>query len=188
MIEKSEIPLIILCFQAVGIIYSVTLFGSFGLNFADYADIDDFIFASFKEPFVFIVSLVSIIIYLRLSRKRFRIMALFIPAFIAFAFGLLSFFVVRYFQGVMPFSNTGMLVEVHFLPNTVETAPNDDNKFSSVYIIARAGDLFFFFDRFSESGRCVTSTIIVPQDKITRIAKVRDLLNDDNKIRTSCQI
>ncbi len=187
MPDKTEISFAIIYFQTVGIIYSVSLFGGFGLNFADYAEIDDFIFASFKEPILFIMSIVIVMCSLYVSRRRNQIVALAIPVITAAFFGFLTSYLVINCQKSMLLSNTGALVEVHFIPDTVETLEGDDDRFESVYMIASAGDLFFFFDRFlhKEAG-CVNSTIIIPRNNITRIARVPNVVDSLRK-RSVCQ-
>src|SRR5712692_7415446 len=44
----------------MGMIYSVTLFGEFGINIFDFAEPADFILAAFKEPFTMMMAIVTV--------------------------------------------------------------------------------------------------------------------------------
>lgn len=195
IVDKDDIAGLILYFQTVGIVYSIVLFGGFGLNFADYAEIDDFIFASFKEPLVFAASVASIFLYRLLSKRKAKTLLLIAPALVATSLGALSVLVVTYFQGVMPLSNTGMAVSVQFKPDLV---PYDQDRLNHVYVIGRAGGLFFFLDEYrdyhegafmSVSGSqwtCRLSTLIIPQEGIVQIARP-DNINEHHRCRKARQ-
>lgn len=47
---------------SIGIIYSWTLYESFGVNIFDFAEANDFLLASLKEPFALVMSVITVIL------------------------------------------------------------------------------------------------------------------------------
>ena len=83
--------------SAVGIIYIWTLFSAFGVNVFDFAEANDFLLAAFKEPFAYLIAILTVfvlsieVLILRLRRGRpwpprliKLLLIILIPTFIAY--------------------------------------------------------------------------------------------------------
>ena len=171
MSKISEIVAFAIYFELVGVVYSVALFAGFGLNYADYANIDDFLLASFKEPIVFVFACVAIIVasaHKNFQRTLYRNLALLAPLFISIFTAVCAIVLIRGFDMHMPLSNTGMEVQVKLNP---KFCIEEDNKISTVRLLGRSGDYFFFFDKFTEGGVTKLNTIVLPERAIVQITR-----------------
>jgi hypothetical protein len=62
------LSLLYLYVTGIGLLYSLTLYGKFGINIVDYADIADFLVAAFKNPYTLIyVGMIGILSFLNVA-------------------------------------------------------------------------------------------------------------------------
>ncbi|NKB39023.1 MAG: hypothetical protein GKR93_17970 [Gammaproteobacteria bacterium] len=171
--KLSEILTLAIYFEVIGVVYSVCFFGFFDLNFADYADIDDLLLGSFKEPIVFIAALAIVLsIVAKRSKKssmKESIVMLTIPIVAAIIMAWLAHFYITSENRAMPLSNTGTNVRVDLAVSLKNV--EDDRIIHSVRLLGTSGDYFFFFDKLTnQKGEKAISTIILPKSSITKLA------------------
>ena len=170
----GEIAAVAFYFEAIGVLYSICFFGSFGLNFADYAEMDDLLLGSFKEPIVFVAALgaISYLVYKKSTNKSLKLdfILLATPLIVAVVMALIAHYYIVVAKRSLPFSNTGLEVKVYLAENHNFEGIEKDRIIETTGILGTSGDYFFFFDTLKEGGHPLDSTIILPKSSIIQIA------------------
>ena len=182
----SEIMTAAFYFEAIGVVYSICFFAGFGLNFADYAEIDDLILGSFKEPVVFVAAIGVVFYFIAKKSSAGSFGASIVLLLVPIALAATMAFVARYYivelGKSLPFSNTGMEVQV-LLSNELkfEGGGQNDREYSSLQILGKSGEYFFFFDNLTQDGGPWIKTIILPKASIVQIARANKKISNTNK-------
>lgn len=175
--KLSEIVALAFYFELIGVVYSICFFANFGLNYADYARIDDLLLGSFKEPAVFVAAFATVIYLIAQWRLKVSFLVslflLSLPVLLAGLMAIVAYHYVTRTDHAMPFSNTGTTVEV--LLSEEFQFYYKDQKLSSVRLLGKSGKYFFFYDEFKhKSGVRKRSTIVLPESSIIQIARLTD--------------
>lgn len=136
----------------IGICYSSFLLGRYGLNFFDFAEIEDFLISAFRNPLIILYNCLIVFVFTVFTIIRNRD-ALQYPR-ISLSVLFLIFFAVPSVTGLIEPSSSilqtltsNKYTAVHLLNQTGEQHPPLQNiRLENVRIIAKAGDFLVFID------------------------------------------